>query len=175
MHERIDKVLQDKGLIKANGRPNYAQAERLSGMKGTVLSKVSQRKGALSELNREKFLRTFHVNPDWFDFGQGEPYLQTQDTSRFGGSGEGTESTTTGDARQLIRTMVELENNGNYRFVPKQILDDYDLLPKTASERSQKERDKTIEALERYITGLEREIDDLRSGRMAMVTPSKQG
>lgn len=167
MHERINKVLRDKGLVKANGRPNYAHAERLSGMKGTVLSKVCQRKGALSELNREKFIRTFHVSPDWFDFGQGEPYVQSQSKS---GSGGG-QPTAVKDAGQLIRT---LENSGNYCIVPKQFLDDYVLIPKSAVERSQKERDKTIESLERYITGLEREIDDLRSGRMAMVTQAKQ-
>lgn len=73
---RIDKVLKDKGFVKKNGKPNYAEAERKCDIKGTVLSKLSQRKGDLGDYNREKFLRTFHVEPHWFDTGEGNIYVK---------------------------------------------------------------------------------------------------
>lgn len=179
IYQRIDKVLIDNGLIKPNGRPNYAKAERICGIKGTVLSKTIQRKGTLSDANKEKFLRTFHVKPTWFDTGKGPEYI-TKDGQKLTPVGNSTDSNpytgeaSFGNTTQIIRTLMELEKDGEYRFVPKKIFDDYDLFPKHAIERQSKERDKTIEALERYISGLEREIDDLRSGRMTMITPAKQ-
>jgi hypothetical protein len=71
---RIDKVLKDNGLVKKDGKPNYAKAEQKSGMAGTVLAKAAQREGQLSEYNKEKFLRTFHVKREWLESGKGEIY-----------------------------------------------------------------------------------------------------
>ena len=51
------------------------------------------------------------------------------------------------DTAQIINTLFELEKVGDYRFVPKKLLDDYDLFPKADTERRAKERDKTIEAM----------------------------
>lgn len=84
IYARIDKVLKDNGLVKANGSPNYAKAERLCGIKGTVLSKTVKRKGTLGDANKEKFLRTFHVKPEWFDTGSGDIYNKNPTPERSG-------------------------------------------------------------------------------------------
>lgn len=175
IYERINKVLIDKGLIKPNGKPNYAKAERLCEIKGTVLSKTIQRKGTLSDTNKEKFLRTFHVEAVWFDTGKGPEYTAKDDQNHTSARiSSGSNEIPLGDTKQLITTLMELEKAGDYTFVPKQIFFDYDLVRKTAAEKQYKERDKTIEALERVITTQEREIDDLRSGRLTIVTSAKQ-
>lgn len=172
--DRINKVLTDNGLVKPNGKPNYAKAERLCAIKGTVLSKAVLRNGTLGDGNKEKFLRTFHVKQSWFDTGIGDAYLP-KDAENHTSVPKPSASTETpiSQARELIKTLMELEKEGDYRFVPKKIFDDYDLFPKTAIERSAKERDKTIEALERLIASQDREIDDLRSGRMTIVASPK--
>jgi phage repressor protein C with HTH and peptisase S24 domain len=64
-YEKIMQVLDLKGI-----KP--AKAERLG---GSTISKLKQRKGgdgSLHDDNLEKFLRTFRVNPIWWETGQGE-------------------------------------------------------------------------------------------------------
>lgn len=115
--DRINKVLTDKGLVKEDGTPNYAEAERLAGIKGTVLSKVVQRNGSLGDYNKEKFLRTFHVTPSWFDAGVGniydENHTQVDKTSD--------NSEKEAALRAAYKTVKE--GNTEYVLIPMKVLD----------------------------------------------------
>jgi hypothetical protein len=77
--ERIIKVLKDNGLVKPDGTPNYAKAERLCGLKGSYLSKAV-RGDSMQEEKGEKFLSTFHVAPTWLRTGKGDQYVKNGTT-----------------------------------------------------------------------------------------------
>jgi hypothetical protein len=73
--KRIIKVLEDNDLIKSDGEVNYSEAERLCKITPSILSKAVIRKGIHKE-NARKFQEHFHVNPKWFKYGKGEPYVK---------------------------------------------------------------------------------------------------
>lgn len=133
--DRINKVLTDNGLVKPDGTPHYAKAERLAGIKGTVLSKVVQRKGDLHDSNKEKFLRTFHVNPAWFDTGKGPEYLLKDDenlTSARNSSGN--------KGIDLDEMLEKVESSRDYFVIPRAVLkENYRLV---AIEQYQLEKEK---------------------------------
>lgn len=119
---RIDKVLIDSGLTKKDGSPNYAKAEQKAGMAGTVLSKAAQRDGELSEYNKEKFLRTFHVNRDWLEAGKGEIYSKKPTPV--------TESTGSNE-NPVIREGVYqtiVEGHTEYVLIPRMVLNETQLI-----------------------------------------------
>lgn len=63
--EKIRQIVDIKGIT-------VGEAERQAGIKASVLSKLLQRNGKLSEFNREKVLRTFHVKHEWWRSGKGD-------------------------------------------------------------------------------------------------------
>jgi hypothetical protein len=73
--KRVIKVLEDNDLMKSDGTVNYTEAERLSQLGGSILSKAVKRKG-MGKDNFRKFHSTFHVNPLWLKAGKGEPYIK---------------------------------------------------------------------------------------------------
>jgi transcriptional regulator with XRE-family HTH domain len=70
-YEKIKQVLKAKRL-------SVSKAEGKAGLGATTISKLKQRKdgdGSLHEDNLQKFLRTFHVNPKWWETSEGEMFL----------------------------------------------------------------------------------------------------
>jgi hypothetical protein len=84
--DRIVKVLIDKGIVHKRGKkkdtPNYSAAERMCGMKGTVLQKAVKREGGLYDDNLDKFLGTFHVSREWLVHGKGDTYVKNGTSGR---------------------------------------------------------------------------------------------
>lgn len=163
LHDRIIQVLLDQGVTKSDGSPNFLRAEKMCGIKPSVVSKAVKRGTNLHPSNLDKFIKTFHVNPTWLRTGNGQPYAKVEVTSP---------DVDHVEKKDFIQA---LSQSDDMQYISKRILDEYELFPKTSLERSRKEQDKTIEALERYIAGLEREIEDFRSGRVTIVASSKKG
>lgn len=62
------------------------------------------------------------------------------------------------------------EGNNEYSLLPKKILNEYDMYPKTDIEARTKERADAIDAFKKLIAHYEQEIEDLRL-RLNIVTP----
>jgi GTPase involved in cell partitioning and DNA repair len=157
---RIVKVLIDKGLVKRDGSPNFSEAERKAGIKGTVLQKAVKREGGLYDDNLDKFLRTFHVKRDWLLKGIGD--MNDKNPTPAINSTSNTEN----EMNDIYKDLVEA--NTDYRLVPKIILDQYHIIPKDEVEDRRemikvitKAKDDLISKYETLLARYEEDIDEL--------------
>ena len=70
-YQKILQVIEAKGV-------KIQDAETLCGLGTTTLQKLKTRNGGTGKLhkdNLQKFLGTFHVNPNWWKTGEGEKFL----------------------------------------------------------------------------------------------------
>jgi hypothetical protein len=70
-YDKIMKVLEAK-------RISVNQAEIDIGVKAGVIGKLPKRRkgfGRMHRANTEKFIKTFNVNPKWWEGGEGEMFL----------------------------------------------------------------------------------------------------
>jgi len=68
--DKISQVIESKQI-------SIAKAERMSGLGSGTISKLKDRSsgtGSLQPDNLQKFLRTFHVNQEWWETGIGDMY-----------------------------------------------------------------------------------------------------
>lgn len=80
---------------------------------------------------------------------------------------------------QAMRALLEMEKVGEYRFVPKMLLEEYELYPKADVRDRSEERKKTIAALQKLIEVYEKEIAEkdaeLAELRMRVPPATAQG
>lgn len=149
--ERISKVLKEKGITKKDGTPNFAEGERLAKISGTTLSKVGQRDGALSDYNKEKFLRTFHVNPVWFDTGKGDIFVSNITEDDKPGDNKGNVK----EPEEVYRTIVE--GNTEYVLIPRDVLKEVQLVSKSQLAKDEKTMDRLLDQNESLIRLVEQQ------------------
>lgn len=66
--QKVSKVLEIKGI-------SFYEANRMCGFGQGMLDKIVKRDGKFHKLSYEKFIRTFHVNPSWWETLNGEMFL----------------------------------------------------------------------------------------------------
>lgn len=117
--ERIKQVLDNLGL-------SVSMAERQAGIGGAI-SKLNQRKkkgveggGELSPDILGRFLRTFHVNPDYIKNGEGDMFLD--DAKKIEAKEPQLEYGLSKDIGEVYRNIVE--GNTEYVLILRSVLQD---------------------------------------------------
>jgi hypothetical protein len=154
--ERIIKVLKLNNLIKPNGEVNYAEAERMCGIKSTGLSKAVQGNG-MHDGNLEKFLGTFQIEKDWLLSGIGA--MQSEHNKEKHASVEiRSKNKEKALGEDLIRKEF-IEKTTDYRMVPKTILDgEYRMVLKADLDERTQLLKKSDEYKDKYIAKLENDV-----------------
>ena len=154
--EKIDKLLSISGK-KFN---SVYDLEVQSGVGMGTIRKAYDENREPSKRIIWKFLETLSINPEWWESGIGNIYLE---------NGTGMQKSSDNKEKPAEEIYRWLEDT-DYTLVPKAIID---VLRKDIDANSKKFQD-IIDSKNEFIEDLKNQLADLRAGRVVVIPPPQQ-